>query len=585
MSPSIPPNSSSDAAAAQEAEAGGGLGALVGRLAEEFGVGDETLARVASVFAAVHERAPDLFVPAAGALAPAFERAASSGGNDTAPVHAALGEWALDAEGEPIERMRRDCLRFQNAMTRGVLRLQGGDPEQCAESLTALQRFNVLQLALLASLAARSQEGGGVVRTLPTPEYAAFMNIFRDAIDSHREEGRQLGLLLIHVARVEQVDCLLGLQRGEAFMLRVIRRMREGVLRKQDQLGRVSRDQLACLLPRIAGEGVAVLAANKILDALDAPVPIGDRSFPPDAVIGIAVYPDHGTDQQTLVRNGKLAALSVRDTAERFAVYDPAHGASEERRVRYEGRLRNALEEGELALEFLPQLDLRSGRIAALGCVPRWRDAELGEVPEAQLLETAESAGLTREVMWWLFNNALRQGAGFARAGLEVALVLKVGAGGLLQPDFSEFTDRALRTWGVPADRVVIAVHESALTGRPDEVKETLVRLKALGLRLAVDGFGAGSSSLAGLAQLPFDEMILGTEFTTDMLQDARHAKIVDALAHLARNLGLVVAAGDVEDAATAEALQALGCERVQGAYAGAPLAAEEVLAKCVQRH
>ena len=216
----------------------------------------------------VRERAPDLFVPAAGTLAAALADAAApteSPVDPSEPVYAALGEWALDAESEPIERMRRDCLRFQSALTRGTLRLYADDAEGCAAQLLALQRFNFLQLAVLASLSARGQGEGGVVRTLPTPEYPTFMEIFRTTIESHRQEGKQLGLLLLQVAKVEQVDSLLGMQRGEAFMLRVTRRMREGVLRKQDQLGRVSRDQLACLLPRIAGEGVAILAANKIL--------------------------------------------------------------------------------------------------------------------------------------------------------------------------------------------------------------------------------------------------------------------------------------------------------------------------------
>src|SRR5690606_17566031 len=115
------------------------------RLAEEFNAGPDTLARVAAAFRDVRERAPDLFVPVAGTLAAAFGVQAVSGGADAAAVHAALGEWALDAEGEPLERMRRDCQRFQDAMTRGVLRLQAGDPAQCTETLLALQRFNFLQ--------------------------------------------------------------------------------------------------------------------------------------------------------------------------------------------------------------------------------------------------------------------------------------------------------------------------------------------------------------------------------------------------------------------------------------------------------
>jgi diguanylate cyclase (GGDEF)-like protein len=579
----MPPNSSSESGAdgqdRAEPEASVGLRALVGRLAEEFGADLKTLASVASVFEEVRDRAPDLFVAAAGALAPAFAANVASGGSDGEAVYAALGEWALDAEGEPIERMRRDCLRFQSAITRGVLRLYTGDPERCGDTLQALQRFIFLQVGLLASLAARAQESGGVVRTLPTPEYAAFMDIFRTTIESHRQEGRPLGLLLIQVARIEQVDRLLGLQRGEAFMLRVTRRMREGVLRKQDQLGRVSRDQLACLLPGIAGEGVAILAANKILGALEAPIPIGDRSFSPDVAIGIAMYPDHGEDQQTLVRNGKLAATVARADAERVAVYDPAHGEGEERKMRYEGRLRRALEESAFGVVFEPQLDLRSGRITGLECVLRWRDEELGEVSEARAVEAAETSGLIREVTWWVFNNALRQCAEFARAGLQLRVGLKVTASGLAQPDFTDFLDRALRTWGIPPERLVIEIHESAFAGEISQVKETLTRLKALGLRLGVDGFGTGTSSLINLAQLPLDEIKLDATFVSDMTQATFHAKIVRSLVQLAQNLGLQVTAEGVQDAETAQALSALGCERIQGGYVGPPLASQEVLA------
>jgi diguanylate cyclase (GGDEF)-like protein len=581
----MPPNSSSDgggnapdpaASAGPEQEPRVGLRALVGRLAEEFGVDNKILARVASVYREVGERAPDLFVPAAGALAPALSHTEASAAAEA--VYAALGEWALDAEGEPVERMRRDCLRFQNAMTRGVLRLHTGDPERCAESILALQRFIVLQLALLASLSARSQEGGGVVRTLPTPEYAAFMENFRAEIESHQQEGKQLALLLIQVEKVEQVDRLLGLQRGEAFMLRVTRRMREGVLRKQDQLGRVSRDQLACLLPRIAGEGVAILAANKILGALEAPIAIGDRSFAPEAVIGIAMYPDHGEDPQTLVRNGKLAVRAARGTAERVLAYDPVHGESEEQTMRYAARLRRALEENTLRLVFEPQLDLRSGRIAGLECQLRWTDAELGEVSEAQALEAAEVAGVSRELSWWIFNNGLRQCSELARAGLQVPLSLRVSAGSLLQPEFPDFVGRALRTWGIPPKRLVVEIHETALAGGLEQVKEALERLKGHGLRLAIDGFGTGSSSLSNLAELPLDELRLGAAFVGDMQRAPVHEKIVRSLVRLARDLGLAVTAEGVEDGATALALSTFGCERIQGGYVSPPLTAQEMI-------
>ena len=569
MSTLIPPNSSSETT---DGEAAPSLDALTARLAEEFGAGPDTLSTVAAVFADVRELAPDLFVPAAGALDAAFAKAGP------APIMAALGEWALDAEGEPLERMRRDCQRFQAAMTRGAMRLYAAEPERCTDSLIALQRFNFLQLALLASLAARGQDEGGVVRTLPTPEYASFMEIFRTAIETHKQDGKHLALLLLQVGKTEQIDRQLGLQKGEAFMLRVTRRMREGVLRKQDQLGRISRDQFACLLPRIAGEGVAILAANKVLGALEAPIPLGDRSFDTDAVIGIALFPEHGSDPQTLVRNAKLAVREARNAPGRTVVYDPAHGASEEREMRYESRLRMALEQNTLGLVFEPQLDAQSGRIGGLDCILRWTDAELGEVSEAQALQTAETSGVIRELTWWIFNNALRQGAEFARAGLECKLGLKVSASGLLQPDFPEFVDRALRTWGVPPGRVVIGIHETAIAGELGPVKDALSRLKRLGVRLGIDGFATGASSLSNLAQLPFDELKLSASFVTDMQRSEIHNKLVRALVRLARDLGFRLTAEGVNDGQTVVALLGIGCERVQGAHVSEPLTAQDIL-------
>ena len=553
------------------------MAALVARLATEFGTDSKTIHSVASIFEDVRARAPDLFVPAAGVLAAALSRAAAAG-SDSAAVYAALGDWALDAGSEPVECMRRDCLRFQSAMTRGVLRLHGGNPESCADYLLALQRFVFLQIALLASLAASGQQEGGAVRTLPTPEYSSFMEILRTAIESHRQEGKQLGLLVLQIGKVEQVDRLLGLQRGEAFMLRATRRLREGVLRKQDQLGRISRDQLACLLPRIAGEGIAILAANKILSALTSPVPIGDRSFAPDAVIGITMYPDHGADAQKLVRNGKLAVRAARAAAERVAVYDPAHGDHEESIVQHEARLRHALEGNALELVFEPQVDIGNGRVAGLECLLQWTDEQLGEVSEERAVEAAESSGLIREVTWWIFNNALRLCADFSRAGIDVPVSLKVTASVLAQPDFVEFVERALSTWKVAPERLVIEIHETALVGGITQVGATLARLKAAGLRLGIDGFGTGSSSLSNLAQLPLDEVKIGATFVSDMLRSTFHAKIVRSLAHLAQDLGLRVTAEGVEDAETALALSTIGCERVQGAHVARPLTAQEVL-------
>jgi EAL domain-containing protein (putative c-di-GMP-specific phosphodiesterase class I) len=135
-----------------------------------------------------------------------------------------------------------------------------------------------------------------------------------------------------------------------------------------------------------------------------------------------------------------------------------------------------------------------------------------------------------------------------------------------------------LRTWGVPPGRVVIGVHETAIAGGLGPVKDAFARLKRLGLRLGIDGFATGASSLSNLAQLPFDELKLNAAFVHDMQRSALHGKIVRSLVRLARDLGLQVTAEGVGDGETVLALLALGCERVQGPHVSQPLTAEEIL-------
>jgi len=194
-------------------------------------------------------------------------------------------------------------------------------------------------------------------------------------------------------------------------------------------------------------------------------------------------------------------------------------------------------------------------------------------------MEAAEAAGVTRELSWWVFNNALRECAEIARAGLQVPVCLKVAAGGLLLPDFPDFVGRALRTWGIPPKHVVVEIHETALAGGLEQVKEALTRLKGHGLRLAIDGFGTGSSSLSNLAELPLHELRLAAAFVSDMPKSPVHEKVVRSLVRLARDLGLDVTAEGVVDGTTALALTSLGCARIQGEYVSPPMAAQEIIA------
>lgn len=181
--------------------------------------------------------------------------------------------------------------------------------------------------------------------------------------------------------------------------------------------------------------------------------------------------------------------------------------------MRLEAPLRMTLARGTLELTFGPQLDAGSGRMGSLECLLRWNDAELGKVGEAERMQTAETAGIARELTWGIFNNALHQSAEFARAGLQCRFSLKLSASGLMQPDFQEFIERALRIRGVPSGRLMIGLHESAVAEALEPVQQVPARRKRMGLRLGIEGFATGASSPGNLARLPLDELKLSARF------------------------------------------------------------------------
>jgi EAL domain-containing protein (putative c-di-GMP-specific phosphodiesterase class I) len=191
----------------------------------------------------------------------------------------------------------------------------------------------------------------------------------------------------------------------------------------------------------------------------------------------------------------------------------------------------------------------------------------------------ADSAGLANEITWWVLNNALRHCAEFRARGLDLRVGVNLTAHNLRERDLPDFVDRALRTWGLDGDRLVIEVTETAVIGAGNAIAESFARLKALGVRLAIDDFGTGYSSMNYLATMPFDEMKIDLAFVSDMARVPQHDRIVRSLIHLAHDLGLVVVAEGVEDAAVATRLAELGCDLMQGYFTSAPLDPESLLA------
>ncbi|MEW6690592.1 MAG: GGDEF domain-containing phosphodiesterase [Pseudomonadota bacterium] len=580
------------------------LGAgTIARLLGEFGLDEPALERLNALGAAIRREAPDLL--GAGhreavlahaesgfhtALLPAgmsepqkmLIESLSRGALGWKVLEGLLARWATTVNAdEPAERIRRDCVPLEELLRAGALRVHAGDAAACAEALAAAGRFLTAQFAIVAAVAA---EAGRAARSPAElmPDYAPFVEQLRARLAERAADGKLLAVLYVDCGVIGRIDGVWGFHVGDAVRGRIFGRMRSEVLRERDLLGEIGRDEFACVLDTIQSPGVAMLAAQKTLRTLNIPVRVAESEIYARPAIGIAHFPEHGESPASLLQRAKIACIVARDEIDRIAVYSEPQEKPHATSLIYENRLRAAIEQGALELVYQPQVRLSDRRVVAAESLLRWRDSELGIVPPSRAIAVAESAGLINEVTWWVLNSALRQCAEFRFRGAGLRIAVNLSANNLRERDLPDFIDRALRTWGLPGDALVVEVTETALLGATEEIRAAFERLKALGVRLAIDDFGTGYSSMNYLATMPFDEMKIDLSFVSDMARVPAHERIVRSLVDLAHNLGLAVVAEGVEDESVALRLAALGCDRMQGYYVGKPLDPEGFVAACL---
>jgi diguanylate cyclase (GGDEF)-like protein len=566
-------------------------GAAVQHLMQEFGLGDEAIGALDALGAALQQQAPEslqavrgesvlssatspFFLPLlpAGMSEPqrALVNALSLGALGRESLHRLLLEWAATLNpGEPTERAKRDCLPLQELLRAGALRVFGRDRARCEAALAAAERLCAAQFALVAEAAAR----GAHARGTGVAGLAAFMSLLDACVAQRQSEGRQMALLFVDCGVIGRVDGVWGYMVGDGVRERLGARLRSDVLRAHDLLGEPGRDEFACVLATLQSPGVTVLAAEKILRTLDAPLWVDVHEVYARPAVGIAVFPDHGDNSVSLLQRARSASHAARERPERFAVYSTEQQRDEAELLLYENRLRAAIAQDALDIVFQPQVDLRSGLIVGAESQLRWRDSDLGHVPVDKAIAAAESAGLVNELTLWLVNGALRNCREFRdAAGLDLRVGVNLSAKSLRQSDLPEFVASALKTWNLRPSRLVLEITGTAILARSLESVETLQRLRAAGVRLCLDDPGAGYASLSWLATLPFHELRIDLAAVGSIVEAPQKLALVQSLIELAHRLKLEAVVAGVEDEATAARLKELRCDIVQGAFIGAPL-------------
>jgi diguanylate cyclase (GGDEF)-like protein/PAS domain S-box-containing protein len=385
------------------------------------------------------------------------------------------------------------------------------------------------------------------------------------ALNQAQRQQRSMALLLLDLDDFKSVNDGHGHAVGDKVLVEVAARL-ERVLRSCDTLARLGGDEFTVLLPELADPANALLVAQKLVHVLSAPCEIDGFEVHLGASIGIVFYPQDARDAQTLLRYADMAMYRAKESGRgTYATYSAHMGQQVEEKVLLHDRLKLALSTGGLALHYQPQVDVISGAIVGAEALLRWTDEALGEVPPSRFIPVAEATGLILPIGDWVLNTACLQAAAWARAGTPVRVSVNLSARQFRQPRLAERLGERLAQLQTPAELLELEITESEAMSDPQQTKEQLLKLTALGVGVALDDFGTGHSSLAYLREFPISRLKIDRDFVRLVTAPDGDSTLVRAVLALAHTMHLDVVAEGVEQQGQLDFLRAHGCSCYQG--------------------
>ena len=387
----------------------------------------------------------------------------------------------------------------------------------------------------------------------------------------------QMAVMFLDLDRFKNINDTLGHAVGDELLRHVAQRL-SMTLRASDTLARLGGDEFVVVLPRLNNRLQAQTVAEKLIEALQAPIVVDGHALHISTSIGICLCPDDGTDMAILLRNADTAMYQAKSSGRNtFRFYTERMNLEADRRYRIESALRVGLHDDELMLYFQPLVDMRSGQVYGAEALVRWQSRLLGMVQPDQFISVAEETDLIVQLDSWVLRQACQQGALWHRAlGRDWLVAVNLSARQFRRPDLVAFVAEVLADTGLPPHLLELEITESTLMHNVDEVIQRLDALVRLGVRLAIDDFGTGYSSLAYLKRFPVQKLKIDQSFVRGLVGDGNDAAIVKTVIALADVLGLDLLAEGVETPAQLASLQQLGCHCFQGYLFSRPLPATD---------
>jgi diguanylate cyclase (GGDEF)-like protein len=401
------------------------------------------------------------------------------------------------------------------------------------------------------------------------------------ALASARRRKDKVALLFLDLDRFKTINDSLGHSVGDLVLKEVAERLKKWA-REQDTVARVGGDEFLIVLTAVKDASDAAVAAERLMNAMTAEFVAQGHSVGISCSVGISIFPEHGRDGETLIKNADAAMYCAKEIGRNnFRFFTDDMNAQAVERLTLENGLGLALEKKELFLVYQPQMEIATGRITGLEALLRWQHPELGLVPPDKFIRIAENSGLIMPIGEWVLRTACSQARKWQDEGLPaVSVAVNVSAIQFRQEDFCELIRRVLNETGLAPQYLELELTESLLLANADVTLSVIQELKAMGLTLAIDDFGTGYSSFSYLKQFRVSKLKIDRLFIRDVAVNPDDAAITTAIISMAKSLNLKVIAEGVEDEAQMSFLRAHQCDEIQGYYFSKPLAVDKVADK-----
>jgi diguanylate cyclase (GGDEF)-like protein/PAS domain S-box-containing protein len=417
------------------------------------------------------------------------------------------------------------------------------------------------------------------------PNRVLFRDRFEHAMATAVREETEIAVLFLDLDHFKQVNDNFGHQIGDRLLIEVVKRLRDCV-RDSDTICRQGGDEFIVLLTNIRDFNDIGRVAQSMLDAISEPIEIESQTFHTSASIGIVLFPDDGSDFDTLLKNADTAMYEAKDGGRNtYRFFTARMNTDVMERLRLYNDLRVALQKNEFQLHYQPQVDLLTGRVVGMEALIRWYHPTQGLILPARFIPVAEASGQIVPIGEWVLQQACQQARIWEQGGQgPFRVAVNLSALQFKRGNMLDTVEEALARSGLPPGMLELELTESILLQDLEAALKTIADLKTLGVQLSIDDFGTGYSSLSYLKQLKVDKLKVDRSFVRDLVNDVDDMAIVRAIIQLGKTLQLRVNAEGVETIEQLQFLREHGCDEAQGYYFCRPLSAPALSAWLADR-